>query len=215
MTLIVLADDHLVVRQGIRALLEAVDGFRVVGETGDGLEVADLVVEQRPDVLVVDLMMPGLNGLEIIRTVRKLSPETKILVLSMHADDSYVLMALKKGASGYVLKESSSTELVQAINEVYQGRRFLSPRVSDRVIDVFIHTLDEVTDPFDTLTPREREVLQLLAEGHTIKSIGERLSISPRTVETHRNHVFEKLGLRSQTDLVKFTLKRGIIDLDG
>jgi two-component system, NarL family, response regulator NreC len=216
-THILLADDHRVVREGFRALLESEPDFEIVGETGDGLEAVRLVEQQKPHVLVVDLMMPGLNGLEVARQVTQRSPRTRIVVLSMHANEAYVLEALKNGASAYVLKDASAAELVRAVREAVAGRRYLSPPLSEPAIDSYIERArnSDSLDLYDTLTNREREVLQLAAEGHTNGEIAGRLFISPRTVETHRANVMHKLGLRSQTELVRYALQRGILPLEG
>lgn len=212
---IVLGEDHQIVRQGLRALLEEEEDIQVIGEAGDGLEVLDLVEQLEPDILVVDLMMPGLHGLEITRQVRKRSRRTLVVVLSMHADESYVIAALKNGASGYVLKDSSASDLVMALHEVSDGRRFLSSPLSDRAIEVYMKTSDDgEEDIYECLTNREREILQLAVEGHSNRTIGERLSISPRTVETHRANLMRKLGLKTQTNLIRFALRRGFLPLE-
>ncbi|MEE9217095.1 MAG: response regulator transcription factor [Anaerolineales bacterium] len=215
-TSIVLADDHQVVRQGLRALLEAESDFRVIGEAGDGLETCQLVERLEPNVLVVDLMMPGLNGLEVARQVSKRSPQTRIVILSMHANEAYVLEALRNGATAYVLKESSANDLAKAVREVAAGRRFLSPPLSERAIDAYMHKVEPgVHDVYETLTAREREVFQLTAEGHSNKEIGALLSISPRTAETHRANLMRKLDLHTQTDLIRYALRRGILPMEG
>ena len=212
---IVLGEDHQIVRQGLCALLEEEEDIQVIGEAGDGLEVLDLVEQLEPDILVVDLMMPGLHGLEITRQVRKRSRRTLVVVLSMHADESYVIAALKNGASGYVLKDSSASDLVMALHEVSDGRRFLSSPLSDRAIEVYMKTSDDgEEDIYECLTNREREILQLAVEGHSNRTIGERLSISPRTVETHRANLMRKLGLKTQTNLIRFALRRGFLPLE-
>lgn len=211
---IVLADDHHVVRDGLRALLEAERDFEVVGEAGDGLEAVKEVEELRPDVLILDLMMPGLNGLEVVRQLARRCASTRVLVLSMHANEVYVLQALRNGASGYLPKESRGTELVQAIREVVAGRRYLSAPLSQRAIEAYVKADgDEDIDPYETLTTREREVLQLASEGNTNAGIAERLSISPRTVEVHRANLMRKVGLASQADLVLYAAWKGIIPL--
>ena len=216
MTTIVLADDHNVVRQGLRTLLEGEPGFDIIGEASDGHGAVDLVSSLRPEVLVIDLMMPNLNGLEVVRQVGKKFPMTRSIILSMHSNESYVLQALKYGAAGYVLKESIADELVRAINEVSSGRRYLSPPLSDQAIEAYTQkTEGNDTDRYESLTTREREVLQLAVEGYSNKEIGEKLSISPRTVETHRANFMQKLGLKTQTDLIRFALKQGIIPLEG
>jgi DNA-binding NarL/FixJ family response regulator len=211
-TTILLADDHRVVREGLRALLEAEPGFRVVGEVGDGLEAARMVERLRPNVLVLDMMMPGLHGLNVARQIRKRSPATRVVILSMHKDESYVLEALKNGAAAYVLKDASAEELVKAVHEAVAGRRYLSPPLSERVIETFLSKTEPTAgDPYESLTDREREVLHLAAEGRTNPEIADRLFISPRTVETHRAHLMQKLGLKNQTELIRFALKRGIL----
>ena len=216
LTTIVLADDHPVVRQGLRAVLEAEKDFRLIGETGDGLEAVRLIERLQPDVLMLDLMMPGLGGLEVTRQVSQRSPRTRVVILSMHADEAYVLEALKNGATGYVLKESSADDLVRAIREVAAGRRYLSPPLSERAIETYVQRArDGSLDGYESLTPREREVLHLAAEGHHNPEIAARLFISSRTVEVHRANLLRKLGLRTQTDLVRYALKRGILPLES
>lgn len=211
---ILLADDHHVVREGLRALLEAEGDFRVVGEAADGLEAVQMSTRLKPAVLLLDLMMPGLNGLEVTRQVSRQSPQTRILILSMHGNEAYVLEALRNGANGYLLKESRRSEMVQAIREVAAGRRYLSTPLSQRAIDTYLETRDASVDPYETLTTREREVLQLAAEGNTNAEIAGRLSISPRTVEVHRANLMRKLVLQSQADLVLYAAWKGIIPLE-
>jgi two-component system response regulator NreC len=215
LTTILLADDHEVVRRGLRALVEAEEGFKLIGETGDGLKAVTLVERLRPDVLVVDVMMPGLNGLDVTLQVTKRSPDTKSIVLSMHSDQSYVLQALRNGASGYVLKESSADELVRAIKEVTAGRRYLSPPLSEHAIQAYVEMAKEASlDPYETLTDRERQVLHLAAEGCNNVEVAARLCISPRTAETHRTNLMRKLDLHGQTDLVRYALRRGVITIE-
>ena len=210
MTSIVLAEDHLVVRQGLKVLLEAEPDFRLIGESGDGLETAQLVERLGPDVLIVDLMMPGLSGLEVTRQVSQRSPHTRVVILSMHANEAYVLEALRNGAAAYVLKDSSAAGLVHAVREVVAGRRYLSPPLSERAIEVYTKKAEvAVLDPYETLTPREREVLDLVATGLTSAAIGERLSISRRTVEVHRANVMQKLGVSSPAEMVRYAVERG------
>ena len=214
-TTIVLADDHPVVRHGVRSLLQAEADFTVVGEASDGIETVQLVERMQPDVLVVDLMIPSLNGLEITRQVKQRSPHTRIIILSMHANEPYVLEALKNGAVGYVLKDSSGTDLVHAVRLVVLGQRYLSPPLSERAVEAYMQKSQDTSfDPHDALTDREREVLQLAAEGLNNPDIAARLSISPRTVETHRANLMRKLGLKTQTDLIRYALKRGILPLE-
>jgi DNA-binding NarL/FixJ family response regulator len=214
-TRIVLADDHPVVRHGVRSLLQAEPDFSIVGEASSGLETVQLVEKLQPEVLVVDLMLPGLNGLEVTRQVKQRLPQTRVVVLSMHANEPYVLEALKNGASGYVLKDSSGTDLVLAVKQVLGGQRYLSPPLSERAVEAYLQRSQDTSfDPYDALTEREREVLHLAAEGMSNPDIANRLSISPRTVETHRANLMRKLGLRTQTDLIRYALKRGILPME-
>jgi DNA-binding NarL/FixJ family response regulator len=212
---IVLADDHPVVRQGLRALLESEKDFRVIGEAGDGLEAVRVVERLKPRVLIVDLTMPGLSGLEVTRQVSRRFPETHILVLSIHANEAYVLQALRNGAAGYLLKDSSTTDLVRAVLEVASDRRYLSPPLSQHAIEAYVQKgREEMLDTYEMLTTREREVLQLAAEGYSNSEIGARLFISPRTAETHRGALMKKLGLKNQTDVIRYALRRGILSND-
>lgn len=212
MTAIVLADDHHLVRQALRTLLAAEPDLQVVGEAGDGLEATQVVERLKPDVLVVDLFMPGLGGLEVTREVVRRSPQTRVVILSMYSNEAYVLEAFRNGASGYVLKDSTSADLVQAVRDAVAGRRYLSPPLSQRAIDAYAERSKEAAaDAYETLTTREREVLHLAAEGYSNPEIAARLSISPRTAETHRANLMRKLGLHSQTDLVRYAIRRGIL----
>jgi two-component system, NarL family, response regulator NreC len=212
---VLLADDHPIVRQGLRHLLEAEPDLKVVGEASDGLQAVQFTEKFKPNVLIVDIMMPGLNGLEVLRQIKDRSPSTCSIVLSMQSADVYVVEALKSGALGYVLKETGPSELVNAVQQVIEGKRYLSPRLSERLIDVLLQTSEEITlDPYETLTNREREILQMAAEGMTTAAIAKRLSISPRTAELHRGRMMDKLGLHSQTELILYALKRGILSID-
>ncbi len=215
-TNIVLADDHQVVRHGLRVLLESEPNFRIVGEASDGLEAIELVERQQPDILVLDLMMPGLNGLEVARQSSHRSPRTNVVILSMYNNEAYVLEALRAGAKAYVLKASTSDELVRAIREVVAGRRYLSPPLSERAIQAYSQKAESAAvDAYETLTTREREIMQLAAEGCTNADIASRLSISPRTAETHRANLMRKLGLHTHTDLIRYALRRGILPIDN
>lgn len=209
---IVLADDHPIVRQGLRTVLEAEPDLTIIGEAADGLETVELAARLRPQVLILDLMLPGLSGLEVTRQVHQRSPQTRVVILSMHANEAYVLEALRNGASAYVLKEAGAAELLQAVREVTAGRRYLSPPLSERAIEAYVEKAAAIPlDQSETLTTREREVLHLAAEGHSNAEIAARLGISPRTAETHRANLMRKLGLRSQTDVIRYAMRRGVI----
>ena len=209
---IILADDHHIVRQGVKALLESQPDFVVIGEASDGLKAVDLVVRLKPQVLVADLMMPGLNGLEVVRQVTKLSGTTKVIILSMYMNEPYVIEAFRNGAFGYVLKESNISDLIHAIHEVTKGRHYLSPPLSERAMEAYLEKgIDTSLDVYDTLSTREREVLHLVVEGCSNAQIAGKLFISPRTAETHRANMMRKLSLRTQTDLIRYALKKGII----
>jgi DNA-binding NarL/FixJ family response regulator len=212
----VLADDHPIVRQGLRALLESQPGYSIIGEAEDGLSALKLVENLKPAVLIVDVMMPGLNGLEVVKRVRERLPLTKIVVLSMHANEPYVLEALRSGATAYVLKATSTSNLLEAVKAAANGQWYLSPPLSDRAIANYIQKSDTTNElnNYKMLTSREREVFQLTAEGLSSAEIGERLSISPRTAETHRTNIMRKLDLRSQLELVNYATQQGLISRD-
>ena len=208
-TRVVLAEDHQIVRQGFRALLAVEPGVEVVAETGDGTEAVALVERHRPDVLVVDLVLPSLDGLEATRRARAAAPETAVVVLSMHDHEAYVAQAVRAGASGYVLKESGVEDLVEALGAVRAGGRFFSAGLVDPGDGPDGHAAP--ADRYETLSPREREVLHLVAEGRTAPEIAGRLFISPRTVETHRANGLAKLGLHSQAELIRYVIGRGLV----
>lgn len=213
---ILLADDHSLLRQSLRVLLEMEPDLAVVGEAGDGLETLDQVEALAPDVVLMDIAMPHLNGLEATRRLNKKCPEAKVIILSMHGDDQYIGQALRAGASGYLLKDASKEELLLAIRSVHQGGSYLSPRLSKKLIDDFLRLSDPAApNPYhDLLTDREREILQLMAENRSSPEIGRILSISPKTVRNHRANIMEKLGLHSQSDVVKYALRQGLIHLE-
>ena len=212
MTTLVLAEDHHIVRQGLKALLAAGKHFKVLSEAGDGLEALELVSRHKPNVLVLDLMLPRLHGLEVIRRVRAEHASTRVIVLSMHSDEPYVVEALRSGALGYVLKDCTASNLIDAVHSVAAGKRYLSPALAERAIDALFQDRGAVgLDLHDTLTERERLVLQLAASGLSNPEVAGKLFISARTAETHRANLMRKLGLRSQTDLVRYAIRKNII----
>ncbi len=216
MVRILLADDHKVVRQGLRALLDSEADFEVVGEAGDGLEAVRLVEQVKPDILVLDLMMGGITGLEVIRQVGRRYPHTGIVVLSMYGNESYVVEALRAGAKAYILKEAASDELLRAVREAAAGHHYLSPPLSERAIEAYVKkSEDAFLDPYEKLTSREREVLHLASQSCTNAEIAERLYISRRTVEVHRANMMQKLGLSTQAQLISYAIRKGILPPDN
>jgi two-component system response regulator NreC len=213
---VVLADDHPIVRQGLRAVLEAEGDITVVGEAADGLDAVEIAERLKPDVMVVDIMMPGIIGLEAVRQIHQRSPRTRCVVLSMHANDAYVLEALRNGATGYILKGADSTEMINAVRMASRGERYLSPEIASDSVEALLERAQasRVDDVYETLTTREREVFQLAAEGLTNIAIADRLFISARTVEIHRANLLRKIGLKTQTDLVRYAMKRGMLPME-
>ncbi len=213
---ILLADDHAILREGIRALLEDQPDMAVVGEAADGRRAVELACELTPDVVVMDIGMPLLNGLEATRQIKRNCPRVAVLVLTMHDNEEYVSQLLAEGAAGYVLKRAASSELVSAIRAVAAGQSYLSPSVTRLLIESYVGrqpAAPAIVDPFDTLTAREREVLQLVAEGHTNSQIAKLLNISLKTVKAHRSHLMQKLSLHDRGDLIKLAIQRGIIQV--
>jgi two-component system, NarL family, response regulator NreC len=210
---ILLADDHAVMRSGLRALLQQHEGFQVVGEASDGREAVALCESLNPDVVVMDLTMPNLNGTEAARQIVAKNPEIAIVILTMHSDEAYVLRALKAGARGYLLKESAEAELVSAIRAVQQGKAFFSPAVSKVLVQDYVRQLQDkdIEDSYELLTPRERELLQLIAEGKSNKDVANMLNLSVYTVETHRGNIMEKLGLHTVPELILYAVRKGVI----
>ncbi len=206
---ILLADDHALVRQGLRFILEAQDDMEIVGQAGNGNEAVEMAEKLKPDVVIMDVAMPGLNGVEATRRLSGSLPRTRVLALSMHKDSVYVREILRAGARGYLLKDSGDADLVAAVRAVAKGEGYISPAVSDAVLSDY---RKHVTDPLDLLTTREREVLQLIAEGKTNKEIATDLNLSVYTVEAHRGRIMEKLNLHSTGELVRFALRNGLID---
>lgn len=212
---VVLVDDHAVLRQGLRSLLEREPAFTVIGEAGDGPSAIKLVAELQPAVLVLDLMLPGMSGLEVLRQVRARALHMRVVVLSMHADAAFVREALYAGALGYVLKDASAPEVVHAVREAAQGRRYLSQALTEDLFNSYSQQAGSgVDDPYDLLTDSERAVLVLAAQGLTSSAIAQQLALSPRTIEAYRANLLHKLELRNQSELVRYAIKRGLIPLE-
>lgn len=212
---ILLAEDHPVVREGLRVLLEGEEDLHIVGQTGEGSAVPALVDRLHPDVLVLDMVLPEMRGLEILAELQRRSSTARVVILSMHSSEGYVLEALRAGASAYVLKQSEPEELVRAIRAAVAGRRYLSPPLSERAVEAYARrAAHDPLDSYHSLTPRQRQVLQMVAEGRTNVEIAHRLGISPRTVEAHRAGLMKKLQLRSQADVVRFAVVRGLVPAD-
>ena len=206
---VLLADDHSIVRQGFRMILGAQDDMEIVGEAGNGREAVTMSEQLHPDVVVMDVAMPELNGIEATRRITEAAPHTRVLALSMHKDSVYVREILRAGARGYLLKDSIDVDLLNAVRAIAKGEGYLSPGVSDAVLSDY---RKHVTDPLDLLSSREREVLQLIAEGKTNKEIATLLNLSVYTVDAHRGRIMEKLNLHSTSELVRFALRKGLID---
>jgi two-component system response regulator NreC len=212
---VLLADDHTILREGIRALLSAQPDIEVVGEAANGREAVAKAHDLKPDVVLMDIAMPLLNGLEATRQIKKEHPRINVLVLTMYDSQEYVAQILRAGASGYVIKEAAADDLVSAIHAVHGGGAFLYPSVTKMLVDDYLQRVEAEGDekPYEQLTDREREVLQLIAEGYTNKEIAELLCLSVKTVQTHRAHIMEKLNLHDKGELIKYAIRRGIIEL--
>lgn len=210
---ILLADDHKLIRGGLRLLVEQQSDLAVVGEANDGREAVSLAKSLKPDVVVMDIGMPSLNGVEAALQITQAIPDISVVMLSMHSDESYVLRALKSGAKGYLLKDSAESDLIKAVRAVADGKSFFSPAVSKVLLDDYVRKLKRsgAEDSYDLLTPREREILQLVAEGNSNKDVANLLNLSVYTVETHRSNIMEKLKLRGIPELILFAVRRGII----
>jgi len=210
---ILLADDHTLVRQGLRKLLEERPDWEVIAEAGDGREAVRLAEQHKPDVAILDVAMPLLNGIEATRQITRRVPGTRVLVLSMHADEAYVTQILQAGATGYLLKDSADVDLLKAVGEAAKGKSFFSPAIARVMLDDYVRQLADkgVTDRYDALSGREREIFQLIAEAKTNKEIAALLNVSPSTVETHRAHIMEKLDLHSAAEIVLYAVRRGVI----
>jgi len=212
---IIIAEDHTILRAGLRALLSSKDDIEVVGEAGDGREAVRLVDKHVPDIVLIDLSMPKLNGIEAIKEIKGRHPEMKIIVLTVHKGEEYISAALNAGASGYILKDASQNELLLALEYVIDGKMFLSPSISEKVVDVFLQNQKngKAKSILEHLTAREREVLQLIAEGNTNKKIANHLCISLKTVEKHRANLMQKLELRNTAALTAYAIEKGLVTL--
>lgn len=210
---IVLGDDHTLVRQGFRKILEEQPEWAVVAEASDGREAVRQVLAAQPDVVVLDIGMPLLNGIEATRQIVRRFPNASVLILSMHSEEAYIMQAMKAGAKGYLLKDSADSELIRAVIAVSVGKSFFSPAVAKVMLDEYVrHLADKgIVDRFESLSEREREIFQLIAEAHSNKEIADLLSVSPATVETHRAHILQKLDVHNTAELVLYAVRRGII----
>jgi DNA-binding NarL/FixJ family response regulator len=210
---ILLGDDHTLLRNGIRKILQEETDWEVVAEAGDGREAVRQALETQPDIAILDIGMPKLNGIEATRQIVRRLPDIRVLILSMHGNDAYIMQALKAGAKGYLLKDSADTELIRAVAAVSSGKSYFSPAVSTVMLDDYVRHLAEkgISDRYESLSEREREIFQLVAEGHSNKEIATLLSVSPTTVETHRAHILQKLGVHNTAELVLFAVRRGVV----
>jgi DNA-binding NarL/FixJ family response regulator len=209
---VLIADDHTLVRESLVGLLQGDAGIVVVAQAADGLETVEKALATRPDVVITDLSMPRLGGLEVVRRLREALPDTKVLVLTMHKEDEYVLQAVRAGASGYLVKDSAASELLAAVRSLHAGRGYFGPQAAMTLAEQLQHPERTLDDPYGRLTSREREVFHLLAEGLTTKEIARRLDISVKTAENHRGRVLDKLGMRNTAELVRYALRKGLLD---
>lgn len=210
---ILVADDHAIIRSGLRTLLERQTGFAVVGEAADGRQAVELARAAHPDVAMLDIAMPNLNGIEAARQIAADLPKTRIVIFSVHSDEGYVLKALKAGARGYLLKDAAEADIIHAVRVVHAGKAFFSPEISRMLVEDYVRQLQArgVDDSYELLTTREREILQLLAEGKSNKDIAALLNLSVYTVETHRSHILQKLNLHSLPELILYAVRKGVI----
>ena len=209
---VLIADDHTLVRESLVGLLQGDAGIVVVAQAADGLETVEKALATRPDVVITDLSMPRLGGLEVVRRLREALPDTRVLVLTMHKEDEYVLQAVRAGASGYLVKDSAASELLAAVRSLHAGRGYFGPQAAMTLAEQLQHPERTLDDPYGRLTTRERDVFHLLAEGMTTKEIARRLEISVKTAENHRGRVLDKLGTRNTAELVRYALRKGLLD---
>lgn len=209
---VLIADDHTMVRESLVSVLQADGDVQVVAQAANGVEALEKALRTRPDIVVADLSMPGLNGIEVVRRLRESLPATRVLVLTMHQEDEYVLQAVRAGASGYLVKDSAAAELLAAVRSLHAGRGYFGPQAARALADQLQHPERVLGDPYGRLTAREREVLHLIAEGMTTKEIARRLAISVKTAENHRGRVLAKLGMRNTAELVRYALRKGLLD---
>ncbi len=210
---LVVADDHTMMRQGLCKIIDEQPDWHVVAQASDGREAVKLVLEREPHVAILDIGMPLLNGIEVTRQLSRRLPRLHVLILSMHAEEAYITQALQAGAQGYLLKDSADVELIRAVSSVAAGKSYFSPAVARVMLDDYVRHLAQkgIVDRYDSLSEREREIFQLVAEGHSNKAIAQLLSVSPATVETHRAHVFQKLDVHNTAELVLYAVRRGVI----
>lgn len=211
---VLLADDHTILRAGLRMLLDAQPDIEVVGEASDGKQALAEALRLQPDLVLMDITMPEMNGIEATRQIKRALDATRVLILTMHENEEYLFQVLRAGASGYILKEAAGTELISAIRIVFSGRFYMSPSAQSMMVGDYLQRVrsGEERDSYSALTEREREILKLVAEGHTNNQIAERLFISPKTVDTHRTHIMDKLNLHSRAELVKYAMRRGLLE---
>ncbi|HLZ80861.1 MAG TPA: response regulator transcription factor [Ktedonobacteraceae bacterium] len=211
---ILLADDHTILRAGLKMMLNAQPDMEIVGEAQDGRQAISEALRLQPDIILMDITMSDMNGIEATRQIKKVLSDVKVLILTMHENEEYVFQALRAGASGYMLKEAADTELITALHVIQSGQFYLSPTAQSVMVGDYLQRVHvgEEKDSYNSLTEREREILKLVAEGYTNNQIGERLVISPKTVDTHRTHVMDKLNLHSRAELVKYAMRRGLLE---
>ena len=209
---VLIADDHTLVRESLVSLLQQDGDVQVVAQASDGLETVEKAIATRPDIVVTDISMPRLNGIEVVRRLKEALPDTRVLVLTMHQEDEYVLQAVRVGASGYLVKDSAASELLAAVRSLRAGRGYFGPQASKALAEQMQHPEREVGDPYGSLTAREREVFHLIAEGLTTKEIARKLDISVKTAENHRARVIDKLGVRNTAELVRYAVRKGLLD---